>query len=142
VMEPDEGSIFLTVEGAPFSLDGMSKYVRVYVEQANLGKSGACHMLRHTMATLMLENGADIRFIQEMLGHSKLESTQIYTQVSIRQLKKIHSATHPGAMLEKKRPASENAPAHDEVREQESHKVISSPRSTPKPRKKRRSSGV
>jgi integrase/recombinase XerD len=57
------------------------------------------------MATLILENGADIRYIQEMLGHSELESTQIYTQVSIRQLKKIHSATHPGAMLEKKKPA-------------------------------------
>ena len=114
VMEPDEGSIFLTVEGGPFSLDGMSKLVRVYVEQANLGKSGACHMLRHTMATLMLENGADIRFIQEMLGHSKLESTQIYTQVSIRQLKKIHSATHPGAMLEKKRPVSTNTATQNE----------------------------
>ena len=57
--------------------------MRDYVEQANLGKSGACHMLRHTMATLMLENGADIRFTQEMLGHSELQSTQIYTQVSI-----------------------------------------------------------
>jgi integrase/recombinase XerD len=75
------------------------------------------------MATLMLEGGADIRYIQEMLGHSKLESTQIYTQVSIRQLKKIHSATHPGAMLEKKKPVSETAPTHDEVREQESHKA-------------------
>jgi integrase/recombinase XerD len=123
VMEPDEGTIFLSIEGGPFHPDRMSKLVRDYVEQANLGKSGACHMLRHTMATLMLDNGADIRFIQEMLGHSELESTQIYTQVSIRQLKKIHSATHPGAILEKKRPASENAPAHDEVREQESHKA-------------------
>jgi integrase/recombinase XerD len=65
------------------------------------------------MATLILENGADIRYIQEMLGHSELESTQIYTQVSNRQLKKIHSATHPGAMLEKKKPAS--TPPHDEV---------------------------
>jgi integrase/recombinase XerD len=92
----------------------MSKLVRDYVEQANLGKSGACHMLRHTMATLMLDNGADIRFIQEMLGHSTLESTQIYTQVSIRQLKKIHSATHPGAMLEKKKSASASAATHDD----------------------------
>jgi len=73
------------------------------------------------MATLILENGADIRYIQEMLGHSELESTQIYTQVSIRQLKKIHSATHPGAMLEKRKPAS--TPPHDEVCEQESNKA-------------------
>jgi integrase/recombinase XerD len=66
------------------------------------------------MATLMLENGADIRFIQEMLGHSELQSTQIYTQVSIRQLKKIHSATHPGATLEKKKPANTSAATQDE----------------------------
>ena len=51
------------------------------------------------MATLMLEGGADIRFIQQMLGHAKLETTQIYTQVSIRRLKEIHAATHPGARL-------------------------------------------
>jgi integrase/recombinase XerD len=55
------------------------------------------------MATLMLENGADIRFIQEMLGHADLQSTQVYTQVSIRQLKQIHTATHPGAALKRKR---------------------------------------
>ena len=51
------------------------------------------------MATLMLENGADIRYIQQMLGHADLSSTQIYTQVSIRQLQQIHAATHPGAKL-------------------------------------------
>lgn len=49
------------------------------------------------MATLMLEGGADIRFIQAMLGHVKLDTTQIYTRVSIRKLKEIHTATHPGA---------------------------------------------
>ena len=48
------------------------------------------------MATLMLENGADIRYIQAMLGHVDLSTTQIYTQVSIRKLKEIHTATHPG----------------------------------------------
>jgi integrase/recombinase XerD len=52
------------------------------------------------MATLMLENGADIRFIQQMLGHAELSTTQIYTQVSIRKLKEIHTLTHP-AKLEK-----------------------------------------
>jgi integrase/recombinase XerD len=65
-------------------------------------------MLRHTMATLMLENGADVRYIQEMLGHCSLESTQIYTHVAIRKLQKIHAATHPGAMLERKKPVHTN----------------------------------
>jgi integrase/recombinase XerD len=50
------------------------------------------------MATLMLENGADVRYIQEMLGHAELSTTQIYTQVSIRKLKEIHTATHPAKM--------------------------------------------
>jgi integrase/recombinase XerD len=49
------------------------------------------------MATLMLENGADIRYIQQMLGHASLETTEIYTHVSIRKLKEIHTATHPSA---------------------------------------------
>jgi integrase/recombinase XerD len=62
------------------------------------------------MATLMLEGGADIRFIQQMLGHVKLETTQIYTQVSIRQLKEIHTATHPSARRERARP---RAPERD-----------------------------
>jgi integrase/recombinase XerD len=68
------------------------------VEAANTGKQGACHLFRHTMATLMLEGGADIRFIQAMLGHARLDTTQIYTQVSIRQLKEIHTATHPAKL--------------------------------------------
>ena len=99
VVEPDDGTLFLTNEGTPFTPSRMTQLVRGYVVAAELGKSGACHLFRHTMATLMLEGGADIRFIQQMLGHAKLETTQIYTQVSIRQLKKIHSATHPGARL-------------------------------------------
>ena len=55
-------------------------------------------MFRHTMATLMLEHGADIRYIQEMLGHARLDTTQIFTQVCICKLKVIHSATHPARM--------------------------------------------
>ena len=58
------------------------------------------------MATAMLENGADIRFIQEMLGHAKLTSTEVYTRVAITKLKVIHAATHPAAKLERKRQAS------------------------------------
>jgi len=69
-------------------------------DKAGIPKKGSCHLFRHTMATLMLENGADIRFIQAILGHAKLDTTQVYTKVSIGQLKAIHTATHPGKMPE------------------------------------------
>jgi len=120
VVEPDDGTIFLTVQGEPFSPNRLSEVVRNYVEAAQIKmygvptdrsssvgrKRGACHLFRHTMATLMLEGGADIRFIQQMLGHSKLNTTQIYTHVSIRMLKQIHSATHPAAQLRSNAAAS------------------------------------
>jgi len=109
VAEPDEGTIFLTVQGEPFTPNRLSGLIGGYVEAAGTGKSGACHLFRHTMATLMLEGGADIRFIQQMLGHSRLDSTQIYTHVSIRMLKQIHSATHPAAQLKRGSEAPEEA---------------------------------
>jgi len=84
--------------GEPFSLDYLTEMVLGYVEKSGVGKQGACHLFRHTMATLMLEGGADIRFIQAMLGHADLKTTQIYTHVAIRQLQEIHRATHPAKL--------------------------------------------
>jgi integrase/recombinase XerD len=101
VMEPDDMTVFLTAQGEPFSRDHLTWTVRTHIVAAQLGKVGACHLLRHSMATLMLEGGADIRFIQAMLGHEDLKSTQIYTHVAIRMLQQIHAATHPAAMLDK-----------------------------------------
>jgi len=101
-MEPDEGVLFLSGEGTALTPGSLSDRVRDYVDAAGIGKKGSCHLFRHTMATLMLEGGADIRFIQQMLGHENLASTQLYTQVSIRKLKEIHTATHPGAKLVRK----------------------------------------
>ena len=95
VSEPDDKVVFLSNAGEPFALDYLTEMVRGYVDAANIGKSGACHLFRHTMATLMLEGGADIRFIQAMLGHADLKTTQIYTHVAVRQLQEIHRATHP-----------------------------------------------
>jgi integrase/recombinase XerD len=97
--EPDDMTVFLTASGEPFSRDHMTSNVKARIDAAKLGKTGACHLFRHTMATLMHENGADIRHIQEILGHVKLETTQIYTHVSIRTLQKVHASTHPAAML-------------------------------------------
>ncbi|HEY1603615.1 MAG TPA: site-specific tyrosine recombinase XerC [Pirellulales bacterium] len=87
--------VFLTHTGQPFTPNNITQLVRDYVNAADIGKRGSCHLFRHTMATLMLENGADIRFIQAMLGHVKLTTTEIYTRVSIQKLKEIHTATHP-----------------------------------------------
>ncbi len=68
-----------------------------YVSEARLGKSGGCHLFRHTMATLMLENGADVRFIQALLGHGQLNTTALCTHVSIPMLQAVHRRTHLGA---------------------------------------------
>lgn len=95
VMPPDDGTLFLSRLGQPFNASWLSTTIAQYVDRANLGKRGGCHLFRHTMATVMLENGADIRFIQAMLGHADLKSTQIYTHVAVAQLKAIHAATHP-----------------------------------------------
>jgi integrase/recombinase XerD len=99
VGKPDEGYVFLSSTGRQFAPNYLSWLVRRYVQAAEPGKSGACHTFRHTMATLMLEGGADVRYIQAMLGHARLDTTQIYTHVSIRMLKQIHAATHPAARL-------------------------------------------
>ncbi|MBU6490301.1 MAG: tyrosine-type recombinase/integrase [Burkholderiales bacterium] len=72
--------------------------VRHHVRAAGPGNMGGCHLFRHAMATQMLENGADVRFIQAMLGHADIKTTQVYTRVSIGALKDIHSATHPARL--------------------------------------------
>lgn len=98
-LHPDEGVLFLSTLGEGLDVDWLTKIVKGYIEAADVGKTGACHALRHAMATAMLDAGADIRSIQEILGHASLESTQVYTRVSIRRLQAIHAATHPGALL-------------------------------------------
>jgi integrase/recombinase XerD len=108
VVPPDDGVLFLSYAGVGFHPDYLGHEVKRYVATSGIGKSGACHIFRHTMATLMLEGGADVRYVQEMLGHSKLTSTQIYTQVAIDKLKQIHTATHPGALLHPPRTIAED----------------------------------
>ena len=96
VMAGDDGTVFLE-DGEAFERIRLTTLVRGYIRKSEIGKTGGCHLFRHTVATLMLENGADIRVIQEMLGHAKLTTTEMYTRVSINLLQQVYLGTHPSA---------------------------------------------
>lgn len=105
LLDPREQALFLSGYGdSAMSADYLSRLVSQYVRAAGIAHGG-CHLFRHSCATLMLENGADIRFIQQMLGHANLSTTQIYTEVSIQQLQRIHAMTHPAEKALPVRPA-------------------------------------
>jgi len=95
VGNPEEEALFLTDYAEPFCKNRLGDLVRRYLDWAGVDVPGSCHLFRHACATHMLENGADIRFVQALLGHADLRSTQIYTQVSIVALRAVHRATHP-----------------------------------------------
>lgn len=90
--------LVVTTHRGPMSPERMSVIVRRYVDVADIGKKGSCHLFRHTLATLMLEGGADLRYVQAMLGHADISTTQIYTRVAAKALKKVHEQTHPGVL--------------------------------------------
>jgi integrase/recombinase XerD len=95
----DSGALFLNDYGERFKRNPLGDLVKRYIVEAGFNVPGSCHLFRHACATHMLENGADIRYIQTMLGHANLNTTQIYTQVSIQKLKQIHEATHPARLV-------------------------------------------
>ena len=96
----EDGTVFLSPMGEPFDRRQLTALVRRYLIDSNVGKMGGCHLFRHTVATLMLENGADVRVIQQMLGRAKLDTTELYTRVSINLLRQVYSATHPPHICE------------------------------------------
>lgn len=98
-VDPHEPALFINIDGKRLSMGAMSWRVRSYLDKAGVHKAGACHLFRHTMATVMLDNGADVRHVQEMLGHADIGTTQYYTHVSIAKLQAVHAATHPAARL-------------------------------------------
>ena len=87
--------LFLTYRGTQMENRNIPPIVRKYAARAGFKRYSTAHMIRHTAATHMLRHGAPVRVIQEFLGHKKLETTQIYTQVEIKDLKKTHKRTHP-----------------------------------------------
>ncbi|PWV87459.1 phage integrase family protein [Pantoea ananatis] len=104
LVSADCKALFLAMDGvAGLTASGITMAVVPYLRAAGIEK-GSCHLFRHAMATQMLENGADLRWIQAMLGHRSVESTQIYTQVSIRALQAVHTSTHPAEQRENPEP--------------------------------------
>ncbi|MEI7240318.1 site-specific tyrosine recombinase XerC [Pectobacterium brasiliense] len=100
----DSGHLFISHKGAGLARVTLTQMAgKAIRETGHLDKPGACHLFRHSMATQMLENGADTRHIQAILGHEKLETTQIYTRVAIGHLQKVHEQTHPAERKQRAR---------------------------------------
>ncbi|WKD51040.1 tyrosine-type recombinase/integrase [Microbulbifer spongiae] len=91
-------ALFLDNKGLKFREHQVTRIVSKYVQRAGINKPGACNLFRHSTATLMHENGADIRVVQDMLGHADISTTQIYTHVAINHLKRVYAETHPAAL--------------------------------------------
>jgi len=90
-------ALFLTEAGQRMKAHKVTGMVTKCVERSGIDKKGSCHLLRHATATEMLRHGADIREVQEMLGHSDISSTQIYAHVTINDLNRVYYQTHPAA---------------------------------------------
>jgi integrase/recombinase XerD len=90
-----KGILFLNGQGKPLTRMGAWKILRKYVEQAGIEKDVSPHTLRHSFATHLLEGGADLRAVQEMLGHADIATTQIYTHVDREYLRSVHKQFHP-----------------------------------------------
>jgi integrase/recombinase XerD len=95
IKDPYNNHLFLSSRGNRFNHNAVWVLVKKYAHKARIKKNIHCHTFRHTCATAMLRNKADVRIIQKLLGHSSLDSTQVYTRVSITDLKEVHQRCHP-----------------------------------------------
>ena len=98
IASPEEEALFVNMNGERMSRQGFWKIIKYYQEKAHIEKDITPHTLRHSFAAHLLENGADLRAIQEMLGHTDISSTQIYTHLINRKLKDVYNKAHPRAI--------------------------------------------
>ena len=97
ISSPEERALFVNVNGERMSRQGFWKLIKTYQAKAGIEKDITPHTLRHSFAAHLLENGADLRSIQQMLGHSDISSTQVYSQLVKKQLKDVYQKAHPRA---------------------------------------------